>query len=264
MADLVAPGVWWLHRTRGSNVYLVEAADGQLALVDTGFGSNVPAILDEVAAVAGDRPLACILLTHNHFDHTGAALALRSRTGARVVAGRGDCTPASDGSGWTIARTTGRSHVARFVSRWLLRRHEAPLPVDVALEGETDVLPGIRAFPTPGHTAGSYCYVAQAAGVAVVGDMTISHHRRLSRPMALANADNVLYERSLAAFAAIAPGAGCPGHGQPLPEGFDAALRELAARPRRPRSVAGIRRRAARFRTFMRNMYRRRMPRHDR
>jgi len=35
LADLLAPGLWWLHGTRGSNVYLVEADDGQLALVDT-------------------------------------------------------------------------------------------------------------------------------------------------------------------------------------------------------------------------------------
>ncbi len=260
MADLVAPGVWWLHRTRGSNVYLVEAADGQLALVDTGFGSNVRAILDEVRPVAGERPIARILLTHGHFDHTGAALELRNRTGALVVAGRGDCSQAPGGSGWAIARTTGRTHPWRFLSRLLLRRRVTPLPVDIVLEEETDLLPGLRAYPTPGHTPGSFCYVATGPGVAFIGDMAISHHRRLGRPMALANADNTLFEASLAAFASIAPAVGCPGHGQPLLAGFDYALRELAGRSRRPPSIAGLRRRAARFRTFMRNMYRRRMP----
>ena len=46
MADLLAPGLWWLHGTRGSNVYLVESDDGQLALVDTGFSSSAEAIID--------------------------------------------------------------------------------------------------------------------------------------------------------------------------------------------------------------------------
>lgn len=263
MADLVAPGVWWLHRTRGSNVYLVQAADGQLALIDTGFGSNVRAILDEVRSVAGETPLAFILLTHNHFDHTGAALELRNRTGARVAAGLGDCTPAPNGNGRTVTRTTGRSHIARFVSRWLLRRRNLPLPVDLVLDGETEVLPGLRAYPAPGHTPGSFCFVATGPGVAFVGDMVISHHRRLSRPMALANADNNLYEQSLAAFAQVSPPIGCPGHGQPLTAGFDAALRGLTGRTRRPPSIAGLRRRAVRLRTFMRNMYRRRSPRRE-
>lgn len=259
MADLVAPGVWWLHRTRGSNVYLVEAADGQLALVDTGFGANTGAILDEVASVANGRPLARILLTHSHFDHIGAALELRRRTGALVVAGLGDCIPSAGGT-FAIAPATGRSHMARFVSRWLFRRRPASLPVDFAIDSESEVLPGIVAVPTPGHTPGSVCYIAAAARTAFVGDMVISHARRLSRPMALANADDDLYGRTLAEFALRAPDAGCPGHGQPLESGFGEAIQELAARSRRPRSIGGIRRRAARMRTFLRHMYRRRMP----
>ena len=50
MADLLAPGLWWLHGTRGSNVYLVESDDGQLALVDTGFSSSAEAIIGELKA----------------------------------------------------------------------------------------------------------------------------------------------------------------------------------------------------------------------
>ncbi len=36
MADEVAPGVWWLAGTRGSNVFAIELP-GQLAIVDSGF-----------------------------------------------------------------------------------------------------------------------------------------------------------------------------------------------------------------------------------
>lgn len=260
MADLVVPGVWWLHHTRGSNVYMVEADDGQLAIVDSGFGSNVEAILSEVASVTNGRPLSFILLTHSHFDHVGAALELRRITGARVAAGKGDCSTAGGEAKYAIGPATGRSHVARLVSRWIVHRRVAAVPVDAALEGETVVLPGIRAMPVPGHTPGSYCYVAEKAGAAFVGDLVISHRGRLSRPAAYSNRDEQAHERSLAAFAAIAPEAGCPGHGQPLAVGFAEALQGLASSMRPRPSIRRTHQRMVKMQSFTRNMYRRRKP----
>ncbi len=258
MADVVVPGVWWLHGTRGSNVYLVEASDGQLALVDTGFGSNVDPVIDEVAAVGGGRPLARILLTHDHVDHMGAAAALRSRTGAAVAAGVEDCT-GGPGAGYSIGPVMGRSHVVRFLSRWLLRRRVAPLTVDVPLAGEVEVLPGIVAIPAPGHTPGSYVFVAAHLDAAFAGDLVISHGGRLSRPLARANTDNVLYERTLAAIASRAAEAGCPGHGQPLADGFRAALQELVVRPRPRLTPASVRGRLTALGSFAHHMHRRRV-----
>ncbi len=259
MADLIVPGVWWLHGTRGSNVYLVEADDGRLAIVDTGFGSNVDAILDEVAAVGGGRPVSAILLTHDHYDHAGSALELRRRTGATVAAGAADCRLNGDGK-WTMDAPTGRSHVARFASHLLWRGRAAGLPVDLPLDGETEVLPGIRAIPTPGHTHGSYCYVSTRAGAAFVGDMVIGHRSGLSRPMALTNAAGALYEASLASFAGVAPPVGCPGHGHPVGGGFAEALQALANRPVRPMSLRRLQQRFAKLRAFTGHMYRRRSP----
>ena len=64
-ADLVAPGTWWLRGTRGANVYLVEADDGSLVLVDTGFRGSEAAILRALDGVAPGKPLEAILLTEN-------------------------------------------------------------------------------------------------------------------------------------------------------------------------------------------------------
>ena len=55
-ADLVAPGTWWLRGTRGANVYLVEADDGSLVLVDTGFRG--PEILARIGDDDGTAALA--------------------------------------------------------------------------------------------------------------------------------------------------------------------------------------------------------------
>ncbi len=259
MAELVAPGVWWLHGTRGSNVYLVEAGDGQLALVDTGFGSNVEAIVSELAAVGNGRPLALILLTHQHLDHVGSAAAVREQTGARVVAGRADCVRGRDG-GWLIDVHTGRSHVTRVVIGWLLHRRAAAVAVDLPLDGESEVLPGIVAMPAPGHTPGSYCFVSTGANAVFTGDLVISHGQRLSRPLAQSHADRNRYEQSLRSFAALEIGAGCPGHGEPLRQGFGEALRALTDSPPRRPSVRDLHERILKLRSFALGMYRRRTP----
>lgn len=252
MPDQIVPGVWWLRGTRGSNVYLVEAQDGQLLLVDSGFATSAAGIVADLAAVARGRPVSQILLTHAHVDHAGAAMQLREQLGAQVVAGAGDCT--SDGrDGWVLHEATGRSHRARRVIQKLLGP-VAPPPlviVDRPLAGQVTVAPGILAVPTPGHTPGSYCYVDEERGVAFVGDLVISHSDALTRPMAVANADDTLYLASLHSFAERAPQVGCAGHGRPVTEGFGAQLRQLATMPRRSLlSPFGMLQRARRLRKF--------------
>lgn len=252
LADLLAPGLWWLHGTRGSNVFVVEADDGQLALVDTGFASSAIPILEEVRA--HDRPLAAILLTHKHRDHSGAAAEVRSATGASVMAGRGDCFQ-RDGSLFVRA-AVGRTHVGRLLLAALRRGSERDVPVDRGLEGELEVLPGIRAVPVPGHTPGSYCFVVERLDAAFVGDLVISHRGELTRAMRMANHDDERYLESIRQFAATTPGRGLPGHGTPVLDGFGIALRELAALPRRRTSPRALKERAVRMVRFGHGMSR--------
>jgi len=245
---VIVPGVWRLHETRGCNVYLLEARDASLILIDTGFASSSAGILRELARLAPGRNLSAILVTHGHFDHAGAAGALRA-TGTAVIAGRGDTRLLSDGRR-VIAPSLGQTHLAR---RLLARRtsHAALTIVDTTLEGEVEVVPGIRAVPVPGHTSGSYCYVDEDRGIAFAGDLVISHEDGLARSMAFANADDRRYLQSLAAFAEQAPVIGCPGHGIPVMSGFDEQLRALVALPRRHMlSPVGLRERARRLRSF--------------
>jgi glyoxylase-like metal-dependent hydrolase (beta-lactamase superfamily II) len=244
MTERILDGVWWLSGTRGSNVFVVEAADGSLALVDTGFASSAEAILEQLAADFVGREIAAVLLTHSHTDHVGATAAIAAATGAKVIAGRDDCksTPA----GFQLRSRSGGGPIRR----WL---HAAPptrIAVDIAVGERREVLPGISAFRTPGHTPGSLCFVSGPAQAAFVGDLVIVHGQELTRPLPATNADDGRYLASLAAFAASAPANGFPGHGNPVLGTFGESLRTLGSYPRRDVGFRGQLVRAGRLARF--------------
>ena len=246
MAEAVAEGAWWLHGTRGCNVYLVRT-ESALVLIDAGFASSLAGIVRDVASVAPGEAVTHVLLTHAHPDHAGAAEGLRRHYGARVVAGVGDCEVIAGRA--VLREAVGRSRGVRRLVRWW--RGKSPgarvrVEVDEPLEGERPI-GGLLAVPTPGHTPGSYCYVLEREGLAFVGDLVISHRDGLARPLKWANDDDARYVETLATFAARAPEAGCAGHGPPVASGFRAQLLGLSRLPRRSRwsprgAVARLRR----------------------
>jgi glyoxylase-like metal-dependent hydrolase (beta-lactamase superfamily II) len=254
----VAPGVWWLSGTRGCNVYLARASDGNFVVVDTGFRRNAPAIIEGVRAVLASHPggrVTHVLLTHAHFDHTAAAIEVARALEAQIALGLGDCIPRTTG-GWRSVPMVRRHPV--IVRRF--RKHVEPetVPVDVAIEARCEIAPGIEAIPTPGHTPGSTCFVARAAGVAFVGDLVISYPDGLARSMVAANRDDRRYLGALGTFAAEARALGItmglPGHGHPIRTDVAERLEELSTLPREPLSIRNVwrrTRRMARFNAFM-------------
>ena len=62
-----------------------------MTLIDAGFRSGVPRIMDFIAGL-GRKPeeLRLIILTHNHVDHIGGLRDLVKRTGAKVACHRAD------------------------------------------------------------------------------------------------------------------------------------------------------------------------------
>jgi hydroxyacylglutathione hydrolase len=117
--------------------YLVrDPVTGTTAAVDTPDAGAI-----EAALARKGWQLDFILNTHHHGDHAGGNLALKERTGCRVVGARGDA-----------ARIPG---------------------IDVRLgEGETFELGSRRArvLETPGHTRGHIVYVFDEDRAAFVGD----------------------------------------------------------------------------------------------
>jgi len=117
--------------------YLVrDPVTGITAAVDTPSAEAI-----EAALAARGWTLDYVLNTHHHADHAGGNLALKERTGCRIVGARADA-----------ARIPG---------------------MDVQLaEGETFDLGSRRArvLETPGHTRGHVVYVFDDDGAAFVGD----------------------------------------------------------------------------------------------
>ena len=123
----------------GANAYALTE-DGKNAVVIDPSGSKVESELIK----RGLTP-ACVLLTHCHFDHVGGVSALQ-QSGAKVL-----CSAKTKSLIGTSADLFDMAGMPR-----------SPFTVDeVFEENEEKLLCGIRvkSIPTPGHTAGSVCYL---------------------------------------------------------------------------------------------------------
>ena len=125
------PVEWLVVGPIENNVYIIGSGDSCFVVDPSCYPER---ILEAV----GDRSVKAIVITHRHFDHTGAAAALREATGAPVIASEIDAPGISDPTD------------ARCVA----------CPVDITL-GHGDVVElcgvGWKVIGTPGHTPGSMC-----------------------------------------------------------------------------------------------------------
>jgi glyoxylase-like metal-dependent hydrolase (beta-lactamase superfamily II) len=140
-------------------VYLISIP-GHAALIDCGCGGATDLLLANVES-AGVRPedLELLLLTHCHFDHTGAACALRDRLGCTVVAHALDASYIERGDDEVSAAT------------WYGSRLQ-PCPVDRKLGTQLEPIAvgerTITAIHIPGHSPGSVAYLMFSAGRSVL------------------------------------------------------------------------------------------------
>lgn len=144
---------------------LLVEAPGALVLVDTGIGGKEsdefaeiygvenagdPTRLEDGIRAAGFEPddVGVVVNTHLHFDHSG---------GNTVRTDRGDLAPAFPDARYVIQRRElafARRDNERIRASYLLHNID---PVDEAglwhlVEGETELMDGVRLLPTPGHT----------------------------------------------------------------------------------------------------------------
>ncbi len=127
-----------------TNCYLVKTGDNSGVVIDP--ADNAEIILAKAAEM--EMKIEKILLTHGHFDHTGATNAVKSATGAPVYIHKNDVCMLTDGD----------KALAYFCPQLPFEQKQA----DVILEDGAEIVQDnvvFKVMHTPGHSAGSVCFL---------------------------------------------------------------------------------------------------------
>jgi N-acyl homoserine lactone hydrolase len=157
VADLLAEG-----DVMPVYVHLIDHPDGRV-LVDTGLTELHPLVadMDPRLIPLSEQPdfdvagVDVVVNTHLHFDHCG---------GNHLFAGR------------PVYVQRRELDDARSLDHYTIREWvDAPGVQYVPVDGELEVLPGVRVVPTPGHTPGSQVVVIDtgARPVVIAGDTAV-------------------------------------------------------------------------------------------
>ncbi|MHC5794547.1 N-acyl homoserine lactonase family protein [Lacisediminihabitans sp. FW035] len=156
VADLLAEG-----ERMPVYVHVIDHPDGRV-LVDTGMTELHSAVADMEPRI---RPLSeqdfdlsgidFVVNTHLHFDHCGGN---RLFAGTPIYVQRQELEDARTENDYTIRE-------------WV----DAPGVQYVPVDGEFELLPGIRLVPAPGHTRGSQVVVVETGGspLVICGDAAV-------------------------------------------------------------------------------------------
>lgn len=224
----VVSGLHYAERIRDAKVYLWLDGD-RTVLIDAAMPGRAPAIWKALAAV-GRSPQSVdqIWITHGDVDHMGSVAALKSGSGAQVVAHRDDVAVIEGQAQRELGQTAQRRSF-RLLSDLLLNRlfRYEPVTVDRAVV-DGDRLGDWQVVHVPGHTAGSVCFYHAGRKMAIVGD-AINHRRgRLGAPPPLFSPDMEQARASIQRIAALDIEVCCFGHGPPLIGDAQARLRAFA------------------------------------
>ncbi len=140
----------WLTDAVGAHCYWLDLGRGRVAIVDPGMSVGLNRVARELRR-AGRSPYEVteILLTHHDIDHAQAAAEWQRRTGARTWLGAADA-----------AILTGAERPTSPRRQFTSRLGTPALPGNLRLlDGNEEILPGVVALQTSGHTHGHHSFV---------------------------------------------------------------------------------------------------------
>lgn len=180
----------------GANCWLLIARDGQAAIVDP--SPDAETVLDALREEHAEA--SRILLTHGHFDHILSLDTLRSEAGIPALIHEGDLDLPGD------ARKN--AFEVFFRQRRVWRRPDGTFADGEQLQIGAET---VTVLHTPGHTAGSCCFLVNGGRDILTGDTLFDgSYGRCD----LWSGDAAALRRSLERLAQLDPNA-CihPGHG---------------------------------------------------
>ena len=200
---------------KGTGVHLVGAG-AKIAVIDP--GPDVAEHLSALKRVIGARAISHILVTHSHRDHSPAAAALKSWSGAAVY-GLPDHAAPSRQEG-----AVDEAHDHDFVPDVMV--HDG---MRIAGDGFT-----FECVTTPGHTANHVCYALREEKSLFSGDHVMGWSTSVIAPP---DGDMGQYIASLEKLRRRDETLFYPTHGSPIPDSNDWVGQLIAHRRQREKQI---------------------------
>jgi glyoxylase-like metal-dependent hydrolase (beta-lactamase superfamily II) len=155
-----------LNRCEYATRCLLIEAGGKRVLVETGNGDKFPAKLKDIYGIDHDRAIAdalrevglrtddidFVVMTHMHFDHSGGTTRATASGGYEPVFKR--ARHVVQRKEWKDAVKPHDRNRASYLQENVTPLAEGGGERLWLVDGETEIVPGVRVVPTPGHTAG--------------------------------------------------------------------------------------------------------------
>jgi glyoxylase-like metal-dependent hydrolase (beta-lactamase superfamily II) len=198
-----------------AGIYLYAARAGNsVILFDTGADPDGRPIETALQGLGASRTqVSNVFLTHAHPDHTAGASTLAS---AKVHLGASDVPMAEKKvePGTLVPKIAGKVLSAPAIT--------VQAPITGAATIDLGDGKSVKAFPMPGHTAGSYAYLYD--GVLFAGDAMVFKQGRLDRAPKMLDQDSEQAKSAItglkAALADVEVEIVCTGHGGCTPKGL--------------------------------------------
>lgn len=226
----IIPALYSITSAYTAQVFLIEDPDG-LTLIDAGLASAPARIIRRIKAM-GYKPtdVKRILITHAHPDHIGGLLELKRLTGADVITSAGERLYVEGKEPAPRPPKESLSGLGRLVN--ITPAKARGTPVDCVVEdGETlsEVMGGLQAIVTAGHTPGHIAFWQPEKRVLFCGDMMVNI-AGLRLPPAAFTVDMDENRRSIRRVAGLGAEIVCFGHGPVLERDAAERLQRFAER----------------------------------
>jgi glyoxylase-like metal-dependent hydrolase (beta-lactamase superfamily II) len=182
MAKMLADNFLPADVSMEQNALVVNTGD-RLVLIDTGLGAfklmgNDTGRLTANLKAAGINPadVDAILLTHAHADH---CFGLLGADGARAFPNAQVYMTQADYDFWTDEGKLSHPQIGQFVAA--TRKHLTPNRDRIVfIKDGQEVITGIQAIASPGHTVGHVAFMVTSQGQSILNMGDVVHHHIIS------------------------------------------------------------------------------------